>query len=66
MKLNPNKFIPRLSVADYGQKRLVLFGVIEVNSQSIPYAGNFWRWLLTGELSGRRTTFKFINCKEKA
>ncbi len=58
MKFNPNTFIPRLSVADYGPKRTVWFGILEVSSQSVPYEGNFWRWLFTGELSGRKTTYK--------
>lgn len=60
MKFNPNAFIPRLSVADQGPKRTVWFGFLEVTSQSVPYAGNFWRWFWTGELSGRETKYKLI------
>lgn len=57
MIFNPNRLIPRLSVADLGYKRTVWFGVLEVTSYSIPYEGNFFRWLFTGELSGRKTTY---------
>lgn len=60
LKINPNKLIPRISVADYGSFRFVLFGRIEIQSDSRPYCGNFLWWFISGELSGRTVKIRRI------
>jgi len=59
-KINPSWVIPRLTVADLGYKEEVWLGVLRVTSYSIPYEGNFLRWLFAGELSGRKTVYDWI------
>lgn len=59
-RLPLNRFIPRLSVADRGSFRFVLFERIEIESHSLPYCGNHLWWFISGELSGRTVKIRRI------